>query len=131
MGVAVPLDPSAFSPVTCACGLEGMLGCSSFCFLLDAEAATLIYIFLCPPLRRFPNGLTRRAEGTPNSHILFWMKWLRVKLRFHFDRLFDVGVAVPLDPSAFSPVTFACGLEGMLGCSSCCFLLDAEAAGSD
>ena len=25
--------------------------------------------------RRFPNGLTRRAEGTPNSHILFWMKW--------------------------------------------------------
>ena len=25
--------------------------------------------------RRFPNGLTHRAEGTPNSHILFWMKW--------------------------------------------------------
>ena len=25
--------------------------------------------------RRFPNGSTRRAEGTPNSHILFWMKW--------------------------------------------------------
>ena len=25
--------------------------------------------------RRFPNGLTHRTEGTPNSHILFWMKW--------------------------------------------------------
>ena len=23
--------------------------------------------------RRFPNGLTRRAEGTPNSHILLWL----------------------------------------------------------
>ena len=25
--------------------------------------------------RRFPTGLTHRAEGTANSHILFWMKW--------------------------------------------------------
>ena len=25
--------------------------------------------------RRFPTRLTHRAEGTPNSHILFWMKW--------------------------------------------------------
>ena len=25
--------------------------------------------------RRFPNGLTHRTEGTPNSHFLFWMKW--------------------------------------------------------
>ena len=24
--------------------------------------------------RRFPNGLTHRAEATPNSHILFWME---------------------------------------------------------
>ena len=29
--------------------------------------------------RRFQNGLTHRAEGTPNSHILFWMKWLEPK----------------------------------------------------
>ena len=29
--------------------------------------------------RRFPNGLTHRAERTPNSHILFWMNGLEPK----------------------------------------------------
>ena len=36
--------------------------------------------------RRFPNGLTHRAEETPNSHILFWMKWPVWLARHHSEQ---------------------------------------------